>query len=414
MNIKNTLISDLLKKDKTLSQQAAEAIINNKDIDAWKYLIENSDYIMDFIKNNASKKLLQACNEENIYNLFDFIEYHSPSFEDFVAQAFYQFNNQKIEEKMDNLIKNGTNEQKTYATKYFCLNPKKEITSILFEHTKSDYNPLSENSAQALGILKDIPSYEYYLEKLSSSDDWECLNSARFLSLYGNKNAILPLLKRMSTSSISEYICGEIASLEAMPQLLTHQKKEIQELALECFDNILSSLIQTWELSVVFDFEIKTCLEIILSNATTNKEPIGQYALLLLKAKNKFDLYNENKEYTFDEDKNTIDEIKNIYNLLHSYPEEFWEVQKDNLFEELNSTKKRKIACINLISELKMDYATDELLNMLNEDESIISVAILALSGFGAINTIKNKEEILEKINNPNLKAMIEAIFKTN
>ena len=163
-----------------------------------------------------------------------------------------------------------------------------------------------------------------------------------------------------------------------------------------------------------FDFEIKTCLEIILSNATTNKEPIGQYALLLLKAKNKFDLYNENKEYTFDEDKNTIDEIKNIYNLLHSYPEEFWEVQKDNLFEELNSTKKRKIACINLISELKMDYATNELLNMLNEDESIISVAILALSGFGAINTIKNKEEILEKINNPNLKAMIEEIFKTN
>ena len=61
-----------------------------------------------------------------------------------------------------------------------------------------------------------------------------------------------------------------------------------------------------------------------------------------------------------------------------------------------------------------MDYATDELLNMLNEDESIISVAILALSGFGAINTIKNKEEILEKINNPNLKAMIEEIFKTN
>ena len=60
MNIKNTLISDLLKKDKTLSQQAAEAIINNKDIDAWKYLIENSDYIMDFIKNNASKKLLQS------------------------------------------------------------------------------------------------------------------------------------------------------------------------------------------------------------------------------------------------------------------------------------------------------------------------------------------------------------------
>ena len=414
MNIKNALISDLLKKDKTISQNAACKIIDTQNIDAWIYLIENADYIMDFIKNNASKKLLLACNENNIENLFAFLEYHSPSFDEFIAQAFFKFNNEKIEKRMEELLRDGTSHQKAYATKYFCLNPKNEIAKILFENTKNTYNFLSENSAQALGILKDKNSYNYYLEKLSSNDDWECLDAARFLSLYGNQDAILPMLRRMATSSINDYISGEIASLEAMPNLIMSENNEIQELSLECFDNILSSLIQIWSLSVIFDFEIKNCLEIILSKSKENNSFKGQYAQLLLKAKNKFDLYHQNNEYTFDEDKNTIEEIKNICELLNSYSEEFWEAQKDNLFEELTSTKKRKIAALNLISELKMDYALDELLKLLNDsDENIICETILTLSNFDMINKIENKQEILDKINNSNLKAMIEGHFNT-
>lgn len=413
MNIKNKLISDLLKKDKNISQAAACEIIDTKNIEAWIYLIKNSDYIMNFIKHNASNKLFDACNEKNIENLFDFLEYHSPSFDEFIASAFFKFNNDKIEEKMSNLLKNGTNQQKAYAAKYFCLNPKLEIATILFENVKSDYNFLSENIAQTLGVLKDEKSYNYYLKQLFSNDDWECLEAARFLSLYGNKDAILPMLQRMSTSSISDYICGEIASLESLPNLIMSKNAEIQELSLECFDNILSSLIQTWPLSVVFDFEIQNCLKILLSKVKENSPLKGQYAQLLLKAKNKFDLYYQNNEYKFDEDKNTVDEIKNIYELLKSYPEEFWEVQKDNLFEELDSSRKRKIACINLISELKMNYAQDELLKLLNDqDENIVCEVILALSNFDMINKIKNKKEILEKITNPNLKAMIKEIFK--
>ena len=51
MNLKNKLTSDLLKKDKNISQNAANIIIDAVDLDAWICLVENADYILDFIKS---------------------------------------------------------------------------------------------------------------------------------------------------------------------------------------------------------------------------------------------------------------------------------------------------------------------------------------------------------------------------
>ena len=67
MKLNNKNASDLLQKDKTKSNNAAKNIINNKDIDAWKCLIDNSEYIFDFIKDAACEKLLNACTKDNVF-----------------------------------------------------------------------------------------------------------------------------------------------------------------------------------------------------------------------------------------------------------------------------------------------------------------------------------------------------------
>lgn len=413
MNCKNKLVGDLLKKDKKISQDAANKIIDNADLDAWVYLVENADYILDFIKRNATQKLFMACNSQNISNLFEFLDYHSPDLDEFVASAFAEFCDDDILAAMFEFLKNGTNQQKAYAAKFFSIIIKPETAEFLFEASKSDYSPLVDNCALALGAMGDKKSYDYYLNLLSDEDEWKVLSAAQFLSLYGNKEATLPMLKAMSNSTMSEHIAGEIASFEKLSLLFRDKNSEIQALSLECFDNILSGLVQIWPLSALFSFEVKACIETLFDLLQEVGPFQNKYSQLLLKAKNRIELYNNNDEYKYDEDKNTLQELAEICAILNSYPESFWEAQIDNLFEELDSEcQKCKIAALNLISDMKIDYAAQELVKKLNtNDEKMLCEIIITISNIGGVSMISNREEILSKIQNTTLKAIIENIF---
>lgn len=416
MNLKNKLTSDLLKKDKNISQNAANIIIDTPDLDAWICLVENADYILDFIKKNATQKLFFACNEKNIFNLFEFLNYHSSDLDDFVASTFAEFCNEEIIERMFALLEDGTNQQKAYAAKFFSIVHNSGVTELLFESSKNEYKPLANNCALALGEMNDKASFEYYVELLSSDDEWKVLNAAEFLSLYGNKDVVLPMLRAMSNSTMSEYISSEIASFEKLYDLFVFEDEEIADLSLECFDNILSGLVHVWPLSVLFDFEVKACLATLLNMVQKEGEFQKKCSQLLLKAKNRLELFNKNDEYKFDEDKNTLAELDDICRFLNSYPEEFWEAQIDNLFDEVDSlNKKRVIAALNLIAELKIDYAEKYLLTKLDTcDEKILCEIIITISHIGGVSGILNKQEILAKIENPNLKAIAENIFLTS
>jgi hypothetical protein len=417
MNLKNNLVNDLLKKDRNISMAAAKTIIDTADLDAWVCLIENADYILDFIKRNAAQKLFSACNPNNISNLLKFLDYHHPDYDDFIASALVEFGNQDISNKIFDLLSIGTNQQKAYAAKFFCFANSPEAKEALFESSQSEYKPLADNCAMALGEMKDETSFNYYLELLSSDDEWKVLSAAQFLSLYNNQEALLPMLRAMSESTMSEHIAGEIASFAKLNELFRSQNDEIKELSMECFDNILSGLVQIWPLSVLFNFEIKSCIETLFDMLQQNDNLTTRCSQLLLKAKNRIELFYENDEYKYDEDKNTLQELDDIYQLLNSYPEAFWEAQIDNLFEEVeNGSKKRKIAALNLIADLKVDYATQEIINCLkdSDDENILCELIITLSNIGGISNISNKDEILAKITNENLKAIAENIFLTS
>jgi len=415
MNFKNKLVADLLKKDKNLSQSAAGELINTPDLEAWIYLVENADYILDFIKRNATQKLFFACNQQNIFNLFEFLDYHSADLDEFVASAFAEYCNDEILAAMLELLKNGTNQQKAYAAKFFSLVIKPETAELLFEASQSEYKPLADNCALALGAMEDKKAYEHYVALLSDDDEWKVLSAAQFLSLYGNKEVILPMLRAMSQSTMSEHIAGEIASFEKIYELFSSENPEIQALSLECFDNILSGLVQIWPLSTLFHFEVKSCVETLLDWIQYEGPFQKQCSQLLLKAKNRLELYNQNDEYKYDEDKNTLQELDELCAILRSYPESFWEAQIDNLFDELYSdSKKRKIAALNLISDMKIDYAAQELVKKLNtDDENVLCEILITISNIGGVAQVSNKDELLAKFQNPTLKAIAENIFLT-
>jgi hypothetical protein len=404
-----------MKKDKNISQNAANIIVDNTDLDAWVCLVENADYILDFIKRNATQKLFFACNAQNISNLFEFLNYHSADLDDFVASAFAEYCNEEIIEKMFALLEDGTNQQKAYAAKFFSMVPNSGVTELLFEGSKSDYKPLANNCALALGEMNDKASFDYYVTLLASDDEWKVLNAAEFLSLYGNKEVVLPMLRAMSNSTMSEYISSEIASFDKLYNLFNSENQEIQELSLECFDNVLSGLVHVWPLSVLFDFEVKSCLEALLDMVQHEGPFQKRSSQLLLKAKNRLELFNQNDEYKFDEDKNTQNELNDICGFLNSYPETFWEAQIDNLFDEVDSLNtKRVVAALNLIAEMKIDYAAKYLVKKLETaDEKILCEILITLSHIGGIPSVSNKAEILDRIENANLKAIIENIFLT-
>ena len=416
MKLNNKNASDLLQKDKIKSNNAAKNIINNKDLDAWKCLVENSEYIFDFIKDAACEKLLNACTKDNINNLFDFMQYYDMGFDDFIAAAFEKFQNEEINKKFLSLLKDGSESEKCYAAKYFCYVQNQNAQKLLFENSKSTNDALSQNCALALASMKDMEAFEFYKNQLKSDDDWQKVQAVQFLSFYQDKNILPDMFRAMKNSSMKEHIAGEIALSTDISEYFNSPDSELKELSLECFDYIISSLSEIWSLSTIIDFKISKSLNIIFELTKNQNDPFkGKYSEILLKARSMFNLFNEFDEYKFDEDKKTLQELNKICSFLNSLSNDFWEAQIDDLLDELTSENKaRKSSAINLISYLELNIASQYLLEVLDseENEQMICEIVMALSKLNCIPQIKNKKEITEKIkHNENIKAIVESLF---
>ena len=256
MKLPNKWASNLLNKDKQLSIKAAQHIINNSDTEAWQCLIENSDYIFDFVKEKAGKNLQSAINHHNYNNIYPFLKKHSPDWDEHLILGLIQLDLDCITESMLNLLATGDENEKAYAARYFTFVKEESAKKHLFSASLCEYQPLKINAARALAILEDEESYNYYLERLENGDDWEKIDAAQFLSTYGDKKAFFPILKAMNKSGMSEYLAGEAAMLDDIKNYFNHVNEELKTLSLECFDNILSGLAEVWSLSALLDFKV--------------------------------------------------------------------------------------------------------------------------------------------------------------
>ncbi len=360
-------------------EQAAKILVNTPDIELFKKLVEQDDFLFDFIKNNVAKRIKQACNKDNFKNLYKFLEFDST---DCIT-------------KMKDLFVNGTDAQKTYAVKVFSLldeNDIKDLTPAIRETAKSDDEFLSNNSIEVLAKNNDAVSKEDAVKLLESKDEFEQFSAIKFLVTFGAKDTLPLIFDIMKRSSLSENIALEIPFLVDLETLLN---KDFDK-AILVLCNIVNAIPEIISPSAAIDYNLLEIFENIYHNNLTSSS-----ALLLRMAKEKFVSFEENDEYLFDCDKNTKEEIINI----------------NKFFKSINVNKLNSLLYDELYEEsdfvfFAVDYADniEELETLLDSSNQTLLLKVLTrLKEKQALNN-EHKNIALKNITNTDIKSIIDAI----
>ncbi|MCI1274429.1 MAG: hypothetical protein LKG27_08395 [Clostridiaceae bacterium] len=387
------LLKQLTGKDKNVCETAAKNLVDTGDEELFKTLVDNDDFLFDYIKRNIAMRIEKYVTKDNYMNLLKFMKYFSPSYDETIAKGLAKFADEDLTDKVLEIFENGTEDEKCYCAKFFSYIQDPLSINLLRANCYSENMNLNLNCAVTLGILKDEQSYTEAIEKLKNQDDdFENLKIIRFLVSYGNKEALMPIAECMINSSLQENIAAEIPYLVPLFELLnTHEK-----LGLFVLNNIIDGLGETIPLSAVFDYEL---FDVIHSIITNNLNSVD--ATVLLNAREKFNILTENNEYTFDEDKNTQNEIEDIKKLLAKQNNKPWlklvndEVREDSLF-------------VYTALEFCKDEATiKELLR--SNNQTLILRALEVLKNINCLDS-SAKTIALLKVSDINIKNIIRAL----
>ena len=262
------LVKDITAKDEPKAFAAAQEIINNSNTEAFKMLVDKSEFLFDFVKNNVCKRLNKAVTDSNYKNLFAFLKIYSPDFEDVIVGSLAKYANEDMTDELLELLENGTDDEKAYAAKYFSYIPDTIAADDLTKYAFGDNEALAFNAAKALGAMNADSAYQKAVDLLSSDDEFTVLKAVKFLVAYENKNAVEHILKAMEHSSMSENIAGEIPYIQSLMELLTAYDDKSKILL--CVDNILSGLGEILPLNQIFCFELFDVLSFLIDY--NNKE----------------------------------------------------------------------------------------------------------------------------------------------
>lgn len=386
-------IKKLTGKNQNDYEQAAAHIIDEVDVKSFEELISKDDFLFDFIKQNVAKRLKNACNKDNFKNLLQFLKFYSPSYDEFIAETLAKYSDESIDETMLDLLKNGSDEEKTYSAKYFSFKTVQASVEHLKKYAYSEFEPLAINCATALSSMQERTGIEDAISKLNSNDDFEVLSAVKFISAYGEKDVLKNIFEVMKKSSVSEYIACEIGYMESFLELL---ETDFHNDTLLAINNILQGLGEIIPLSDVFTFQMYEIFEKLIFS-----EPTSKNAIILLTAKNKFNLLTENDEYLFDEDKNTKDEVNAIKKLLNSNINDNLD---DFIQKELNTESDFVLSAIELIKN------TELLKQLLETNNQTVILKTLETLKLSANLTTQDKEIALKKVSSEEIKSIIQAL----
>lgn len=387
------LIKNLTGKDPKGYEPVASRIINEPDVELFEELVSKDDYLFDFIKQNVAQRLAKACNKSNFKNLFKFLNIYSPYYDEFISSTLAQYADDDVIRRMLDILKNGTESEQTYAASFFSYIRNEDALIPLRERAYSENTDLATNCARALSKLEDVEAYTDALSKLKSKDSFEQYSAVKFLVAYQNPDALESIFKAMKNSPMSENIASEIPFLCSLNSLLN---TELNDDAILAFCYIINGLVELIPVSQVIDFEFYSMIDTMLK-AT----PTGPIAVALLLAKEKFNLFVENEEYLFDEDKNTKNEVNDINILLSKM-----NINKylSPLYEELYEDSDFIYFAMELVRD------EDAIASLLSgKNQTVILKAMTLLKTMGSL-TPEYKETGLANITDENIRSVALAL----
>lgn len=385
-------LKKLTGKNKNDYEAVAKHLVDDCDVELFKELVDNDDFLFDFVKNNVAQRIENAVNQNNYQNLIEFLKYYSQSYEDAIVGPLVKYADEDLTDLMLDKFENGCDNEKAYAAKYFAKIQDPLAYEFLRLNSYSDNEFLAQNCAMTLGAWHDEKSFDEAIEKLQNSDDFEKLSAVKFLTAYGDKKAVPKLFEAMKNSTMAENIAGEIPYLVPLYELI----KSDYENALLAIIYITNALGEILPLSIVFDFELFEVFEDLINNHEDSK-----MAITLLNAKGKFETLTENDEYLFDEDKNTKNEIFDIKKLLNS-------AKKKDLEKYVNDELKEDSPFVYTA----LDFATDELAIrelLKSNNQTLILKTAEVLKSLGNFDETARTVALL-KVTDINIKAIIRAL----
>ncbi len=365
-------------------------VINIPDVELFKELIDNEDFLFDFIKQNVANRLAKVCNSSNYLNLLQFLKYYSPSYEDVIISNLVKFSDEDLTDKMLAIFEDGTDDEKTYCAKYFSIVQDSLALDFLKENAYSENSSLSANCATALALFGDTESKNEALVKLKSDDEFEKLDGVRFLVSYGDKSVIPAIVDVMKTSSFAENIAGDLLYLTDLFSLYKTNKTD----ALFVFNSVINGLGEILGLAQIFDFRLYEFIEMLLKEQTDS-----EIAVVLANAKDKFNTLTENDEYLFDETKDVKQEVMDIKQLLSSF-----KVNQSLINAELKSE--------SLFVFTALEFANNESAIrglLISTNQTVVLKALEMLKQMNSL-TKEDKNLALSSVTSEDIKSVIVAI----
>lgn len=365
-------------------------VINIPDVELFKELIDNEDFLFDFIKQNVANRLAKVCNSSNYLNLLQFLKYYSPSYEDVIISNLVKFSDEDLTDKMLAIFEDGTDDEKTYCAKYFSIVQDSLALDFLKENAYSENSSLSANCATALALFGDTESKNEALVKLKSDDEFEKLDGVRFLVSYGDKSVIPAIVDVMKTSSVAENIAGDLLYLTDLFSLYKTNKTD----ALFVFNSVINGLGEILGLAQIFDFRLYEFIEMLLKEQTDS-----EIAVVLANAKDKFNTLTENDEYLFDETKDVKQEVMDIKQLLSSF-----KVNQSLINAELKSE--------SLFVFTALEFANNESAIrglLISANQTVVLKALEMLKQMNSL-TKEDKNLALSSVTSEDIKSVIVAI----
>ncbi len=402
----NLLLKNLTGKDEKKAREAACYLVENSDVELFSLLVNKTDYLFDFVKNNVICRIQKAVNEKNYLNILNFFDVYCDVYDDLFAMILAKNADEDLTDKIFQLLETGSNAQKTYAAKYFSYIPDTVAIELLAKYAFCEDDNLAFNSAEALGQMQDDVSFNIALAYLSSGDGFEKLKAVKFFVAYGKDYPLKEIFSALNSSNMPENIAGHIPyMISFVSEFESGYKKDI----LVSFDYIISGLGEILPLADIFRFEIYDFIELLINYNKKQNDFSSLISEILLKSYLKFKLFMENEEYVFDESNDVKHEIKAVYNLLTAQSSQFWTLQKDLILNGLKSSSEDEvISCLDVISELNLKNSVPLIKELFSsENETVLCETLTVLKKFNELS-LDDINAILPKIKNENIKAVIE------